>query len=150
NEFHFHHKKTDGPVARVQYIIDINNYASCTGKRIFLPLNLLNRMDYVPPRNSDRKRNVVLNFPFIDIDSIRFILPEGYEIESSPENFEFKTRFGEYTASVEVSGRNVLYVRKRKKNKGVFPADSYDEFRAFYKKISKADKTKLVLVQTEE
>ncbi|MEA1898568.1 MAG: DUF3857 domain-containing protein, partial [Bacteroidota bacterium] len=41
NEFHFHHKKTDGPVARVQYIIDINNYASCTGKRIFLPLNLL-------------------------------------------------------------------------------------------------------------
>lgn len=150
NQFHFNHNKADGPVAGVQYNIDINNYASCTGKRIFLPLNLLTRMDYVPPRNSDRKTNVVLKSPYIHIDSIRFVLPEGYEIESSPENFEYKTRFGEYSASIEIQDRNILYVRKRKRNKGVFPADSYDEFRAFYKKISKADKAKLVLVQTED
>ena len=149
-QFSFDHISDDGPKARLQFNIDIKNYASCTGKRIFLPLNLLNRLDYVPPINSDRKTNVVLNFPFVDIDSIRFVLPEGYAIESLPENFKYKTIFGEYKADIEVHDRNVIYVRKRKMNKGVFPAESYDKLRMFYKNVSKADKTKLVLVSCQQ
>lgn len=148
-QLQFNHISDIGPQARMEYNMDITSYASGSGKRIFLPLNLLNQTTYVPPRNSDRKTNVVLNFPFVDVDTIKFTLPEGYNIESSPENCEYKTRFGEYSSSIEIHDRNVIYIRNRRMKKGVFPAETYVELRAFYKNISKADKAKLVLVQID-
>lgn len=137
------------PVATEKLELKLNNYASTMGKRLFVPLNLLNKATYVPPRIEDRKTDIVLTFPYFDIDTVEYHLPQDYTIESKPDNTSFTTEFGEYSSEISIDNNRIIYVRKRKMNKGLFPSDSYDNFIDFYKKIVKADKADLVLVKTD-
>lgn len=125
--------------------IGISNYASGMGDRLFVSLNLMNATDYVPPRYRERKRALVLRYPFTDIDSVRYTLPDGYEIESCSEGCDIKSDFGEFSVNVSVQDNEVLYVRKRVMYEGEYPAESYEDFRQFYTDLSKHDGAKLVL-----
>ncbi len=125
--------------------ISISNYVSQVGGRLFVPLNLMNATSYIPPRYRNRKQDIVLSYPFTDIDSVRYTLPDGYVIESSPEGCDIKSEFGEYSVSISTEGDELLYVRKRIMYEGKYPASSYNDFRQFYTDLSKQDDAKLVL-----
>jgi hypothetical protein len=105
----------------------------------------MNATSYVPPRYRNRKQDLVLNYQFTDIDSVRYTLPDGYVIESCPEGCDIKSDFGEYSVSISTEGDEVLYVRKRIMYEGKYPAGSYNDFRQFYTDMSKQDDAKLVL-----
>ena len=119
------------------------------GKRLFVPLNLMNKTTYIPPKVKERKTDVVLNFTFVDIDTIMYQLPDGYQIESKPNNIDIKSEFGEYSATLTINDRNVVYVRTRKMNTGRFPPEFYEKLIDFYKTTVKADKAELVLIKEE-
>ncbi len=129
--------------------IMINNYASLSGKRMFVPINVFNQAKSVPPEYENRKNVVELNYPYVDIDSVIMQLPEGYTTEYVPKSRDIKNQFGEFSTIIEVNGNNFLYVRTRKMSRGTFPASEYPEFRSFVKEIVNADKEKLVLVRKE-
>jgi len=143
---------TDGdviPVATEKLKLTLNKYASVLGKRLFVPLNLMNRTDYIPPKTKERKTEVVLRLPFVDIDTVVFQLPREYNIESKPENTSYSCDFGEYSSIIHLSDDKIIYVRMRKMNEGRFPAERYEDFIAFYKIMVNADKAELVLVRNE-
>ena len=129
--------------------IGIRNLASKTGKRLFIPLNLLNRINYIPVKDNNRINNIVIRNSFLDLDSITLILPEGYKLEASPSNPSFKSTFGEYNTNCIVKGDSVLFTRRLKMNKGNYPASAYEEFRQYYTDISNSDNVKLVLVEKQ-
>lgn len=133
------------PEVATKLDIEIADYASGNGDRLFVPLNLMNETDYVPPRYRNRKRDLILRYQFTDIDSIRYTLPDGYAIESCPEGCDIKSEFGEYSCSIIVESNEVLYVRKRIMYEGKYPSSAYTEFRQFYTDISKKDGGQLVL-----
>jgi len=143
---------TDGdviPVATEELKLKLNNYASVLGKRLFVPLNLMNRTDYIPPKTKERKTEVVLRVPFVDVDTVVFQLPREYNMESKPENTSYSCDFGEYSSTIHIDTDKVMYVRTQKMNKGCFPAEMYEDFIEFYKNMVKADKAELVLVREE-
>jgi transglutaminase-like putative cysteine protease len=145
-KFSVKNNKAKIPSAEVVTDLILNRFASVSGKRIFLTPNLMNRSTYIPEKLESRKTNVVLRTPYVDIDTIRYQIPEEIYPEFLPEPLKFSSRFGEYEASFKIDQGSLLYVRRVKMKKGEFPAESYTELIDFYKNMNKADNTKIVFV----
>ncbi len=147
NDFSFSQKKFRIPEAVRQLDLTVKKYASVSGKRMFIPLNYLNRVTFIPEELENRNANIYISTPYHDIDTVIYQLPENYDIEYMPDDISFTSDFGEYSMKVYQEENKVYYIRDRKKFKGVFPPEKYEELRSFYKKIVKADAIKLVLVK---
>ncbi len=135
------------PVATEILNIQLNNYASKSGKRLFIPLNILNKKTTIPKELNERKTNVVLRFPYYDCDTVIFHFPDNYQIENLPQNIYLTTDFGEYKANIVSQENEITYIRQIKIYKQTFPPEKYNELRNFFKKIVKADKMKAILVK---
>jgi transglutaminase-like putative cysteine protease len=134
------------PSAEVEVELILNRFATVSGKRIFLTPNLMNRSGYIPEKLEQRKTTIVRRMPYIDIDTIRYKIPEGIYPEFIPDRVSIKSRFGEYESSYKIDQGSLLYIRRVKMNKGEFPPESYSEWTDFYKSINKADNTKMVFM----
>ena len=136
------------PEATETYDIDIKRYATKGGKRLFVPLNLINAISYVPPSTEKRIHPLEIRSDMFDEDQTTFKLPEGYEIESMPEpTFTLETDFGFYKVDLKVEGNQLIYNRKLKLTPGEYPAERYEDYRNFRKEIGTRDSIKLVLVK---
>jgi hypothetical protein len=134
------------PSAIISAELGLDRFATVSGKRIFLTPNLMNRNTFVPEKIEQRKTEILRQTAYTDVDSIHFQLPEGIYPEFLPSDVELKTRFGEYHASFKLDQAKLVYYRKIKMNRGVFPASAYQELVDFYRGISKADNIKLVFL----
>jgi hypothetical protein len=148
NKFEFSVKKDRIPSVTEQLKLTVRNCASRSGKRVFLPLNLMSAWQSAPMKNDLRKTDLVLKTPTLDTDTIRFHLPDGYQVESQPENVAFESPFGKYQASVKIEQGIVTYVRKVEMQSGRFPSKAYNDYVEFCKKIVKADKMQMVLISS--
>ncbi|MGC3948211.1 MAG: DUF3857 domain-containing transglutaminase family protein [Chryseolinea sp.] len=134
------------PNAKVDLDLTLNRYASVTGKRLFVPANLMNRFTSVPEKATDRKNPVILKTASTDIDTVEFSISESLYPEFVPDPIKHKSRFGEYEASVQLSAGKVIYIRKFILHDGVFPSESYSELVDFFRSVNRADNLKLVFL----
>lgn len=137
------------PEAIEKLELKIKNYASASGKRIFIPLNILNKKRKAPKKIRNRKSNVVQGLAFIDTDKITYEIPGYFKIEHLPEAVNIESDFGTYAVTVTQNDNLITYTRTIKIHKKTFPPERYKDLRAFYKKIVKADKMKLVVIQED-
>lgn len=145
-DFSYYDDRKEMPTITENLDLEITSYVSTVGKRIFIPLNMLNRRSAVPRRDRNRKFDVINNFPYTDIDSIKYTVPKGLKIESRPKNKEIKTDFGEYISKTEISNDTITYVREIRMNKFRYKPERFNEFRDFLFKIKKADNAKVVMI----
>jgi hypothetical protein len=146
NKFEFIQKKDRIPSVTEKLQLSVRKWASKSGKRVFLPLNLLSVWGDVPARNDNRRTDLVLKMPFIDSDTVRYHLPEGYQVESQPENIAFQSAFGSYSVTVKIEQGVVTYIRRQEMKQGRYPNTVFNEFADFCKKMNKADRMQLVLL----
>lgn len=144
--FSFIQRKNKIPEAIVDTEFTMKRFASVSGKRLFLTPNLMNRSTFIPEKVENRKTNVIRKFPYLDIDTIRYRMPDALYPEFLPAPVQFKSRFGEYESSTQMDKGDVIYIRKVKMFKGEFPPESYQELIDFYKYMNKADNVKLVFL----
>ncbi|MBI9038429.1 MAG: hypothetical protein JEY97_09880 [Bacteroidales bacterium] len=85
----------------------------------------------------------------METDTIIYKIPDNYFIEDFPEDLTINSKFGSYTMNVENGGETIKYVRMFRLNKGLYPKDSFDDLKTFYKDIISADKSKFVLKMKE-
>ncbi|MEM6773083.1 MAG: hypothetical protein AAF597_21080, partial [Bacteroidota bacterium] len=140
----------DYPTATVAYQLEVAHYASKAGKRIFLPLNCLNNFNQVPPADNHRLHPIVVQDSYYEKDDFTISLPEGFRIESMPEEEKvLDTPYGSYKVWIEKNedSRQLKYHRELNILPVELPASDYQDFRNFYKEIAKLDKMKVVLVK---
>lgn len=144
----FEIRNKGGKVARAEVKIDLqlDRYASVTGKRLFFQPNLMNRITEAPETMEKRTSNVVRRNAYEKIDSIHFSFPEGLYPEFLPPPTKVESRFGSYENSYLMDAGKLVYVRKVKMLDGEFPSETYPELVEFFRNIVKADKAKLVLM----
>ena len=136
------------PTANIKYDGMIRRYASKAGKRLFVPINTINRSERTPANEKKRIHPIVIRTAYTDIDSILIALPEGYEVESLKKDpISINSDFGQYEFTVKVENGVLICYRMLRQNNGTFPASSYEDFRNFYLQIAKVDKSVLVLVE---
>jgi len=134
------------PAAVVNLDLTLNRYATASGKRLFIAPNLMNKNTYIPEKTEDRKTDVVRKTNWVDLDTIRFSIPENLYPEFLPDPVKINSKFGEYQASFQFDAGKVTYIRRMKVWKGRYAKETYNELVDFYKNVSKADNIKLVFL----
>lgn len=139
------------PVPEMEESLELTvaNYASVTGKRLFITPNILNRRNSKLSDESGRSTDIYLRMPYQDTDTVQITLPAGYTPESVFAPVELTSPFGSYAAKVTVEGNRLLYVRRLEMKAGRFPAKDYPELEAFFNQIYKSDRNRVVLVKKE-
>ncbi len=147
--FAYKENKSRRPSIEEQLDISVSNYATITGKRLFIIPNIMTRHGRRLTPSENRKYEVELDTEYRDTDSVEIIIPAGYTAESMPQDVVLDTRFGRYRSSVKIDGNRILYQRTMEHFAGRFPAGDYAELVKFYDAMYKADRAKIVLVKNE-
>ena len=146
NNFAFINKKERIPTAILNLDLNLNRFATVSGKRLFLTPNIMNRSTFIPEKVENRKTDIVLHSAFTDIDTIRFSVSEKIYPEFLPEPIKIESQFGVYESSFIHNSGQVIYIRKYTKRKGTFPPEQYNALIEFHRAINRADNTKLVFL----
>ncbi|MCF8231272.1 MAG: hypothetical protein K9J27_03705 [Bacteroidales bacterium] len=127
--------------------LEVENYASKTGKRLFLQPNLMNIFSKNLKKNGKRQSTISINIPWFDVDSIRYKLPEGYKVEYMPESRTRETKYGAYEIRFYREKDFLVFVRRFKRYQGEYSSEDYPGFASFMNFVSRADQEKIVLVE---
>ena len=134
------------PSAVVKTNLNIQKLATVSGKRFFLTPNLMNRSTFALEKADARKEKIIWRNAFLDVDTIKYQLPEGIYPEFLPEATTIKGKFGEYQSSYSVDQGQLIYIRRFRMDRGEYPPDTYGEFTEFFRNVNKADNTKIVFL----
>ena len=149
NDFKYAETKSSLPSIEESLDITVSNYASITGKRLFIVPNVMTRTHNKLPADAERKYDIELNYEYKDVDTVEIELPKGYEAEAIPSEAKIESKFGKYNSLVKLSGNKITYYRSYEHYSGRFPAKDYAELVKFYEAIYKADRNRVVLVKNE-
>ena len=141
-------KKGRLPSTLIKMNLDIPNLASVSGKRLFVPINTLTKWTTIPTVDSLRKSEVQADpRGFSEIDEVTITLPEGYKNESQFTPIIIQSLFGSYSLSATIENNKLLIKRKLVINNQIQPKEKYTTLVDFFKSITKADKSKIVLIK---
>jgi hypothetical protein len=135
------------PAIDEQIELAAHNYASVSGKRMFIIPNLLTRSAARPVSEGPRLSEIWLKMSFRNIDTVMITVPAGYTPESIPQAVSLQSPFGTYSCRATMSGAVITYIRSISSNGGTYPATAYPELETFYNNIYKADRARIVLVK---
>lgn len=127
--------------------IQLDNYATITGKRMFIAPNLFGTGTDKLQEDTARKYDYIVKDAYRYIDSAEIKIPAGYKPESMPKDVALDTKFGKYNCTFAVKNDKVIYSRLLEQYSGRFPAKEYNDAVKFYSQVFKADRSKIVLVK---
>jgi hypothetical protein len=147
----FNYKENKSALPDIEETLDIyvSNYASATGKRLFIAPNIMARSRSKLRTDEERKYDIVMQNEWRNIDTVEITMPSGYEIESMPEPVFIAGKFGKYQSRMKVEGNKIIYYRLNEKYRGRFPASDYKELVNYYDAIYRADRNRIVFVKKE-
>jgi hypothetical protein len=138
------------PETDIMLDLEVPKYASKGGKRLFISPNPINQLTSVPREVEERQLPIENRYAFSDVDIVTIEIPEGYEVESLPEdNLTIENDFGKYSIKFERKENTLIYTRTIERKLFFFPKERYNDYRDFLKAISKADRMKVVLVSNQ-
>jgi Domain of Unknown Function with PDB structure (DUF3857) len=147
--FNYTQNKSSLPAIDESLDITVSNYATITGKRIFIVPDVMTRIPSKLAADTARKYDLELGYEYKDVDSVEIELPKGYEPEAMPQDVSINSMFGKYNCSVKLKDNKLLYYRSVERYSGHFPAKDYNDLVKFIETIYKADRNKVVLVKNE-
>lgn len=124
-------------------------YASVSGKRLFFLPNLTERRKYIPPEVKVRLAPIRFSYPYRDIDTVIFSIPDGFIPESLPGEVKLETAFGKYHSRTSVNEDKITYTRLIEISSCKLPPAEYKAYRDFMASIVKADKAQVILVKKQ-
>jgi hypothetical protein len=147
NNFEYNEHKTSLPVIDEKLDITVSNYATVTGKRLFIVPNIMTRSDRKLNVDTERKYDIVIGVEYRDIDTVQIDLPAGYEPEVVPQDVSINSQFGKYNCSVKLANNKLIYCRSIEQYSGRFPAKEYGDLVKYYEAVYKADRNRVVMVK---
>jgi hypothetical protein len=146
----FKYKETlqNVPVVNEELDIYLSDYATMSGKRLFMSPNFLNRSSLRVP-DEKRTYDFVFDLEYKDVDSVEIAIPEGYKPEALPQDVVLITKYGKYTSTVKLVNNQLFYLRTMEQYSGRYPASEQKEIAAFFETIYKTDRSKAVFVKAE-
>jgi len=150
NSFDYKEQKGKLPCMNETLDITVSNYATITGKRLFIVPNIMNRTNRRLSADSTRKFDLDLGFAYKDIDSVEIQLPAGFTQESIPQDATISSKFAVYRSSATIKEGRLYYNRRMEYKGGFYPASDYPELVKFYEAVYKADRNRIVLIKKED
>jgi hypothetical protein len=120
--------------------ISLSNYATITGKHLFIVPNVMTRTKRRLKENEERKFDIVLNNKYTDTECVEIELPPGYYAGSKPRDISISNKFGKYSSSVKLNSNKLYNYRSMEQYSGRFPAKEYGELVSFFDAVYKTDR----------
>jgi len=127
--------------------LSLDKYATILNKKMIISLNLRNKISEIPNITDQRKSDIVIRRPSIEIDTVEFKIPSGYNIDKVPQEVNLSSEFGDYQAKCIASGYQALYIRKFELKSGRYKLSEANNIKEFYGKVCQADLMKLTLLR---
>ncbi|WP_347922805.1 DUF3857 domain-containing protein [Pontimicrobium sp. SW4] len=125
--------------------VDAKGYATLNSESIIFSPNIFNKNTFVPDRYRNRQFNMEIQRGYLDVDTFEIEIPENYMIEGLPESVTEENKFGEYVIDFLIKDNTIIYKRKLLIKKGEYSKEDYNLYRDFRRKVSKLDKSIIVL-----
>lgn len=125
--------------------LNAKGYATVNNESIIFSPNAFNKNTFVPDRYRNRQFEMEIQRGYLDEDETEIVLPENYEVEALPESVIEKNQFGEYAIDFSINENTIIYKRKLLIKKGEYSKEDYKLYRDFRRKVSKLDKSIIVL-----
>jgi hypothetical protein len=138
------------PVKPFTYIchVKVPNYATRTGKRLFLQPAFFQFGEAAKFASSDRRYPIYFKFPYTEQSEVQIDLPTGYELDNaeSPASFNAENTI-KYDVSLGVTTdrASLLYKRKLSVNGMLFPVTSYAGLKQIFDTVHKEDNHQITL-----
>ncbi|MEX0272855.1 MAG: transglutaminase domain-containing protein [Flavobacteriaceae bacterium] len=143
------HKGDLGKDIRESYKITIADMVDVIGDKIYFNPLFFESQGESPFKLDERKYPVDFVTPWEDKLQFMIKFPEGYSLESKPENVKFSLPNGAgqftYMASETATGLQIMSVVKI--NQAIFPATQYAALKEFFKKLVEKQNEKVVLTK---
>jgi transglutaminase-like putative cysteine protease len=135
------------PEVNINYTFSFEKYGSKAGTRLFVPVNLHNAFDDTPAPTEKRVHPIEAGGSgYTETVETTLNLPEGYDVETIPTpKTELNSIYGSYSSTIEKLEKSVIFRRTMTIKPVNQPAEKFNEFRDFYKKMQQADAAKVVL-----
>jgi Domain of Unknown Function with PDB structure (DUF3857) len=144
-DYSIKNRKAIMPSATIEETLISKKYCSFTGNYMLLPLNLINSQPAIQKMIRERRSDFIINRPSVDYDTLVYVIPANFKIESVPAGKSMKSAYGDYSSSVRVDGNRIIYSRKFALNQGRYKASDYKSFYDFILSVSRADNDKVML-----
>ncbi len=112
---------------------------------IFKPA-LVSRREFLHLTAAERKHPVVLESGAYT-ETVRVKLPAGFAVDEMPDALKIDESFGNYAATYEVKGDQLIFTRTFVQRATTIPADNYASVRRFYERIRALEQSPVVLAR---
>jgi transglutaminase-like putative cysteine protease len=141
-------KKSDSINISLQ--LKLPHYASRAGARLLFQPSLLEKSSTTPRSIEHRKHHVMISYPYLDLDTITYVLPGNCMVEALPKPVSITKGFGSYESKVTPSSNgSLVYTRRLEISFTDLPPEQYEDYRLFRRDIAQADKANAALVRTK-
>ena len=96
SDFEYKENKSSLPSIDESLNITVSNYATVTGKRLFINPNIMTRTHRKLSADEERKNDIELGWEYRDVDTVEINLPPGYSTESMPADVSWIANCGNY------------------------------------------------------
>ncbi|WP_207496665.1 DUF3857 domain-containing protein [Aridibaculum aurantiacum] len=143
----YQEKKDVIPSIEEKYKLTVENFATVSGKRLFVAPNLLTKQPY-KLEDKERKFEIDYDEAFVDYDTIQLAIPAGYTIEAMPKDAELASKFGTYKIQYKFENGMLVLHRRHESIPGRYPPSEYKELVSFFNEVYKADRSRIVFVKS--
>jgi hypothetical protein len=144
---HYEEKPGKIPAVNEDLHLIAPNYASVSGRRLFVNPNLFDRSRTRLADDTARMQPFIRRRSFLEVDSIQIKLPQGYEPEALPKDMTIRNKFGSYSSSFRFSGDKLIYYRRFNEDAASFAPSDYPALVRYYDQLYQADNARVVLVK---
>ncbi len=148
----FHYKENRSTLPSIDETLDIvaENYATVSGKRLFIVPNVFSKFSSRLDVSEERKYDIELKNESTMIDSVEITIPAGYQLEALAADNKLDCKYGKYITTLKIAENKVVYTRRLEMYRGQYPAKEYADLSKFYDQVYKADRGRVVLVKKEQ
>ncbi|RYY70601.1 MAG: DUF3857 domain-containing protein [Chitinophagaceae bacterium] len=146
-DFSHQKSKTKLPVITEKVTLAVKDFASVTGKRLFINPNVLSVSTFKIKNGGARKYDFDVSSAFTDLDSVVILIPAGYKAESLPKDVDLRMAHAAYKSSINIIPGKIIYTRLYTQNAAKIPAVKATELTNFFDNIYRADHARIVFVK---
>jgi hypothetical protein len=134
---------------RVEGSVKLPSLGAIVGHRTLLPADLLPAMYSQAFRPEKRINDVYFDFPYEEIDDLKFHMPAGYKMEALPDAKKIDVGAAKYDLMVNQQTDTVEVKRHLLFNGVAFPRTAYGALRDFFGAVTAYDSTELIFQNAE-
>jgi hypothetical protein len=143
-------EKAIGKIIKQSYNFELKNAMEIINEKIYFKPMVFAGLTENPFKGKERNYPIFFDFPSSDSNTINFLIPEGYEVESLPESaiVDLKNGAGVFKFVVALNGKFLRIESSLDLNNIVYSSLDYEGLKNFYSEMVNKHSEAIVLTKS--